>query len=127
MSSTLLLLERKSSLWFYSNQLFPVSQDPLALRGGLGEKSLRQIIEHGNTVADRALPADQTTIRKLCSEITTMTDALCELRQDGKGATPQVGESVTSEVKCTLIVLMPDICDFSFVLSLKHKRKVPNI
>lgn len=70
--------------------MFVTFQDPLALRGGLGEKSLRQILDHAMTVAERALPPDQTAIKKLCSEITTMTDALCELRQDGKGATPQV-------------------------------------
>lgn len=37
----------------------------------------------------RCLPQDAHTINKLCSDLTTMTDALCELRQDGKGATPQ--------------------------------------
>lgn len=37
----------------------------------------------------RCLPQDAYTINKLCSDLTTMTDALCELRQDGKGATPQ--------------------------------------
>ncbi|KAI5734999.1 hypothetical protein M8J77_013013 [Diaphorina citri] len=73
-------------------------EDPLALRGGLGEKSLRQILDHAMTVAERALPPDQTAIRKLCSEITTMTDALCELRQDGKGATPQA-ESLAHSIQ----------------------------
>ncbi|PSN46699.1 Vinculin [Blattella germanica] len=63
--------------------------DPLALRGGVGEKSVRQILEHAQRVCERALPGDADAIRKLCGDITTMTDALCELRQDGKGASPQ--------------------------------------
>ncbi|CAG9854434.1 unnamed protein product [Phyllotreta striolata] len=63
--------------------------DPNAVRGGVGEKSLRQIIEAAQKVADRCLPNDAHVINKLCSDLTTMTDALCELRQDGKGATPQ--------------------------------------
>jgi vinculin len=66
----------------------------LALRGGVGEKSVRQILEHSQKVCERALPADAEAIRKLCGDITTMTDALCELRQDGKGATPQVISSI---------------------------------
>lgn len=51
---------------------------------------MRQILDHAQTVADRALPADRDIIRKLCSDVTTMTEALCELRQDGKGTSPQV-------------------------------------
>ena len=66
-----------------------VYQDPRARRGGVGEKSVRQILEHALKVAERSLPNDRDAIRKMCSDITTMTDALCELRQDGKGATPQ--------------------------------------
>ncbi|XP_066153987.1 vinculin isoform X10 [Euwallacea fornicatus] len=63
--------------------------DPNAVRGGVGEKSLRQIIEDAQKVAERCLPQDAHNINKLCSDLTTMTDALCELRQDGKGASPQ--------------------------------------
>ncbi|XP_019871849.2 vinculin isoform X8 [Aethina tumida] len=63
--------------------------DPEAVRGGVGEKSLRQIIGTAQKVAERCLPQDADTINKLCSELNTMVDALCELRQDGKGATPQ--------------------------------------
>ena len=65
-------------------------QDPTALRGGIGEKSLRQILAQADRVADRSLPNDRDAIRKLSGDISSMTDALCELRQDGKGATPQV-------------------------------------
>lgn len=55
----------------------------------MGEKSLRQIIEDAQKVAERCLPQDRHNIAKICSDLNTMTDALCELRQDGKGATPQ--------------------------------------
>lgn len=64
-------------------------EDPMALRGGVGEKAVRQIIEHARAVAERALPADKEHIFRLCSDLSTMTGALCELRQDGKGTTPQ--------------------------------------
>ncbi|CAG9818715.1 unnamed protein product [Phaedon cochleariae] len=63
--------------------------DPNAVRGGVGEKSLRQIIDAAHKVAERCLPHDTDIIHKICSDLATMTDALCELRQDGKGATPQ--------------------------------------
>ena len=62
----------------------------MALRGGVGEKSVRQILDHATKVAERSLPQDRDSILKMVDDITTMTDALCELRQDGKGATPQV-------------------------------------
>ncbi|GAB6023144.1 hypothetical protein CHUAL_007224 [Chamberlinius hualienensis] len=63
--------------------------DPLALKGGIGEKSLRQILDYSNRVAERCLPQDRDIIRKMVGDIQSMTDALCELRQDGKGASPQ--------------------------------------
>ncbi|XP_011699730.1 PREDICTED: vinculin isoform X6 [Wasmannia auropunctata] len=64
--------------------------DGLALRGGVGEKSLRQIIEQALRLAERYLsPSQAEPISKLASQITTMTDALCELRQNEKGTTPQ--------------------------------------
>ncbi|KAL0120712.1 hypothetical protein PUN28_008407 [Cardiocondyla obscurior] len=64
--------------------------DGLALRGGVGEKSLRQIIEQASRLAERYLPPSQAEpISKLASQIITMTEALCELRQNEKGTTPQ--------------------------------------
>ncbi|XP_065348377.1 vinculin isoform X2 [Cloeon dipterum] len=63
--------------------------DPLALQGGIGEKSVRQILGHAHKVAERSLPGDAGDVRKLVGDITAMTDALCELRASGKGATPQ--------------------------------------
>lgn len=73
--------------------------DGRAMRGGVGEKSLRQIIEQAERLAERYLPLAQAEpIAKLASQIATMTDALCELRQDGKGTTPQA-ESLARGIK----------------------------
>ncbi|XP_017889454.1 vinculin isoform X9 [Ceratina calcarata] len=64
--------------------------DGLALRGGVGEKSLRQIIQQAQRLAERYLPPSQAEpLQKLSSQIATMTNALCELRQNEKGTTPQ--------------------------------------
>ncbi|XP_076382578.1 vinculin isoform X10 [Megalopta genalis] len=64
--------------------------DGLALRGGVGEKSLRQIVEQAQRLADRYLPPSQAEpLNKLTSQIVTMTNALCELRQNERGTTPQ--------------------------------------
>ncbi|XP_071633627.1 vinculin isoform X8 [Temnothorax longispinosus] len=73
--------------------------DGLALRGGVGEKSLRQIIEQAARLAERYLPPSQAEpISKLASQIVTMTDALCELRQNEKGTTPQA-EALARSIK----------------------------
>ncbi|XP_024870161.1 vinculin isoform X4 [Temnothorax curvispinosus] len=73
--------------------------DGLALRGGVGEKSLRQIIEQASRLAERYLPPSQAEpISKLASQIVTMTDALCELRQNEKGTTPQA-EALARSIK----------------------------
>ena len=65
----------------------------MAVKGGLGEKSIRQILELSQKVGERSLPGDRDAIARLCSDINYMTDGLCELRGDGKGASPQVGTS----------------------------------
>ncbi|BES98119.1 vinculin [Nesidiocoris tenuis] len=64
-------------------------EDPFAMRGGIGEKAVRQIVDHAHAVADRALPNDQEAINRLCSEVNSMVETVCELRQEGKGTTPQ--------------------------------------
>ncbi|XP_014211787.1 vinculin isoform X2 [Copidosoma floridanum] len=70
-----------------------------ALRGGVGEKSLRQIIDQAGRLADRYLPPTQAQpISKLASQLTTMTDALCELRQNDKGTSAQ-GEALARGIK----------------------------
>lgn len=66
-------------------------EDPRAPNGGIGEKALRQILEHAERIADRALPQDGDAIRKQVSDIRAMVNALCELRQQGRleSASPQ--------------------------------------
>ncbi|XP_078053012.1 vinculin isoform X10 [Augochlora pura] len=64
--------------------------DGLALRGGVREKCLRQIVEQAQRLADRYLPPSQSEpLNKLTSQIVTMINALCELRQNERGTTPQ--------------------------------------
>ncbi|XP_071450431.1 vinculin isoform X6 [Hetaerina americana] len=65
-------------------------EDPLALRGGVGEKSVRQILEQAMRVCERSGgSAEGEAVGKLVGDISSMTDALCQLRQEGKGASPQ--------------------------------------
>ncbi|CAG2100408.1 unnamed protein product, partial [Medioppia subpectinata] len=64
-------------------------EDPTAVIGGVGEKSLRSILDYALKVAERALPPDRDAIRKMVGDITATTNALCELRSEGKGGTPQ--------------------------------------
>uniref|UniRef100_A0A6M2DQL3 Vinculin n=1 Tax=Xenopsylla cheopis TaxID=163159 RepID=A0A6M2DQL3_XENCH len=78
--------------------------DPRALRGGVGEKSLRQIIETAKRVCDHCLPKDAAQISRLASDISAKTDALCELRQAGKGNTPQA-LALADEIKGKLTEL----------------------
>lgn len=68
------------------------------MRGGVGEKALRQIIENAYRAADRCLPQDAANIRRLAGEITRATDQLCDLRQNGKGNTPQA-EALAREIR----------------------------
>lgn len=77
------------SLLMFSLKKFDL-QDPYAMRGGIGEKAVRQIVDHAHAVADRAMPSDQEAIHRLCSEVNSMVETVCELRQDGKGTSPQV-------------------------------------
>lgn len=80
--------------------------DGLALRGGVGEKSLRQIIEQASRLAERYLPPSQAEpLSKLASQIVTMTDALCELRQNEKGYYSQLYKIYTSHQLCIIKIL----------------------
>ncbi|XP_033214566.1 vinculin isoform X1 [Belonocnema kinseyi] len=80
-----------------------------ALRGGVGEKSIRQIIDQAQRLADRYLPPSQAEpMAKLAGEITTMTNALCELRQQGKGNTPQA-EALARGIKDKLNQLRSNV------------------
>lgn len=73
-------------------------KNPYALRGGVGEKALRQIIENANRVADRCLPNYANVIRKLTNDITTKANDLCSLRQQGKGTTVQA-ETLAKDIQ----------------------------
>lgn len=72
--------------------------NPYALKGGVGEKALRQIIDNANEISERCLPQDAYPIRRMADEIGAMTNSLCELRQDGKGTSPQA-ESLARAIR----------------------------
>jgi len=60
------------------------------LPGSAGERALRQILEDALRIADRcANPEDRDNITKTVSNLESMIDALCELRLQGKGDSPQ--------------------------------------
>ena len=60
------------------------------ITGGLGEKSLRQILDLASRVADGSLPIDADHLRRVVGDVTALANGLCELRAEGRGATPQV-------------------------------------
>lgn len=64
-------------------------EDPLAPNGGIGEKSLRQILDHAERIAERSLPPDREAIKRQCSDIRAMVNALCELRLGKQASSPQ--------------------------------------
>lgn len=72
--------------------------NPYALRGGVGEKALRQIIENANEISERCLPQDSYPIKRTADEIAAMANSLCELRQEGKGTSPQA-ESLARSIR----------------------------
>nr|Q17162.1 RecName: Full=Vinculin [Brugia malayi]AAB96842.1 vinculin [Brugia malayi] len=51
--------------------------------GATGEKAIRRIVDYSERIAARALPEDARLIRATVSDITSMTDSLCELRNQG--------------------------------------------
>ncbi|CAH1786025.1 unnamed protein product, partial [Owenia fusiformis] len=64
--------------------------DPNALVGGVGERSLRTILDNAMKVADRCVyPEDREAICKAVGDINSMVDALAELRAQGQGNSPQ--------------------------------------
>ncbi|XP_067655862.1 vinculin-like isoform X6 [Haliotis asinina] len=65
-------------------------QDPTALIGSAGDKALRQILEDSKKIADRCTnPSERDAIQRKISDIESMSNALSELRQQGKGNSPQ--------------------------------------
>ncbi|XP_035828646.1 vinculin [Aplysia californica] len=64
--------------------------DPAALVGSLGDKALRQIIDDSRKIAERCTnPADRDMILRSAGDVESMVNALSELRQQGKGNSPQ--------------------------------------
>lgn len=59
--------------------------DGLALRGGVGEKSLYQIIQQASRIADCLPPAQADAMHKQINQLRSLIDSLCELRQRGQG------------------------------------------
>ncbi|MCP9265659.1 Vinculin [Dirofilaria immitis] len=57
--------------------------DPRGRAGATGEKAIRRIVDYSERIAARALPEDARLIRRTVSDITSMTDSLCELRSQG--------------------------------------------
>ena len=54
---------------------------------------MRQILDLSSRVAEGSLPIDAEHLRRVVGDVTALTNGLCELRAEGRGATPQVGLS----------------------------------
>ncbi|XP_059099435.1 vinculin-like isoform X3 [Tigriopus californicus] len=83
-------------------------KDPKSLHGGVGEKSVRRILEQALKVAERSLPLDSEHMKKLVGDIQCMTDSLCELRQKGEGTTPQA-ETLAANIESRLHELVATV------------------
>ena len=55
-------------------------------------------------MAERSLPLDAEHLRRLASDVSAMTDALCELRAGGRGVTPQVNILRDNELATDIIL-----------------------
>ena len=79
----------------------PLYHPRQAVRGGVGEKSLRNVLELAERVADRVAPQDREAIHKMAGDVGAMADALCELRQNGQvrppSPTKRTGEAANSD------------------------------
>ena len=82
--------------------------DPHAMQGGVGEKSIRQILSQALKLSDRSLPLDAQHIRKLSGDIDSMTNALAEMRSTGSGATP-AAESLAKNIEMRLNELLATV------------------
>ena len=82
--------------------------DPHAMQGGVGEKSIRQILSQALKLSDRSLPLDAQHIRKLSGDIDSMTNALAEMRSTGSGATP-AAESLARNIEMRLNELLATV------------------
>lgn len=77
-------------------------QDPAALVGSAGDKALRQILDDARKIADRCTSRqERDSILKNVGDIESMSNALSELRQQGKGSSPQA-MSLAREIQAKL-------------------------
>nr|KAG5709155.1 hypothetical protein BaRGS_028611 [Batillaria attramentaria] len=77
-------------------------QDPAALVGSAGDKALRQILDDARKIADRCTNRqERDAILKNVGDIESMSNALSELRQQGKGSSPQA-MSLAREIQSKL-------------------------
>lgn len=70
--------------------------------GGIGEKSLRHILDLALKISDYCHPHQRTAIRKQVGDLRALIDALCELRSQNKGTTPQaqsMSRSINAQLK----------------------------
>uniref|UniRef100_A0A1I7WB35 Vinculin n=1 Tax=Heterorhabditis bacteriophora TaxID=37862 RepID=A0A1I7WB35_HETBA len=58
--------------------------DAKAQPGAIGEKAIRRILDYADRIASRALPEDSYSIKRSISEISSLTDSICELRNQGR-------------------------------------------
>lgn len=66
--------------------------------GSVGEKAIRRIVDYAERIAFRALPEDARTIKRAVSDITAMTDSLCEIRMNG-GENQALASNCASRLK----------------------------
>lgn len=70
--------------------------------GGIGEKSLRHILDLALKISDYCHPAARAAIRKQVGDLRALIDALCELRSQNKGTSPQaqsMARSISGQLK----------------------------
>ncbi|KAI6187116.1 Vinculin [Aphelenchoides besseyi] len=73
--------------------------DPRARPGTVGEKAIRRILDYAEKIASRALPEDQFTIRQSASEIQSLTNQICELRQHGRYDSQNLASQCAQKLK----------------------------
>ena len=91
-----------------------------------GDRALRQILEDALRIADRCVnPDDRDSITKTVSNVESMLDALCELRQQGKVSASTVCCAIRARHLCNRCIcygesVRPSVCLSVHHLSLIH-------
>uniref|UniRef100_A0AC35U531 Vinculin n=1 Tax=Rhabditophanes sp. KR3021 TaxID=114890 RepID=A0AC35U531_9BILA len=73
--------------------------DSRARPGAVGEKAIRRICDYAEKIAARALPEDAHNIRHAIGNITSLTDAICELRNQGRHDNQGLAQSCAQKIK----------------------------